>query len=286
MGIPCLRCSQSIGNITEINATYLKTYYFNKDNNLYIIKSTAELKKILIDDELEKYDNNFFKNNSLIVINNIETSQGSRIGIESYRIENKTISISVKTMAIDDDSAMGYWWYILEIDTAKFNDIDYIKINKDEKEILSKEKENCIFDNMDISNNYYLSYSFDNVIKRPEFIDDSYNLLFKERRYLFVNDYLELQKIFENSLEEQIENYFKSDLFDNHVVLCIVRDETIGTAIINYSNFKVDGLQLSIDETITDGGDEVVSRYLDFVVISKALLPEDFMTNGIEYYWK
>ena len=134
--------------------------------------------------------------------------------------------------------------------------------------------------------NYYVSYSFDKVKKWPEFIGEEYNLSFGERRYYFILSFSELKNIFEKCIENNINNYFNINVFDENIVLCVVRDETGGTADIKYSNFKINGLELSIEENLIEGGAEVVSRYLDFVVIPKELFPTGDFNQGLEYYWK
>lgn len=95
-----------------------------------------------------------------------------------------------------------------------------------------------------------------------------------------------MTNIFENSTGNNIHEYFYASIFNENLVLCVVRDETSGTANIKYSDFKVNGLELSIKENYIDGGAEVVSRYLDFVVIPKKLFPNENFNKEIEYYWK
>lgn len=133
---------------------------------------------------------------------------------------------------------------------------------------------------------YYHSYSFSHIKKLPDFIGEDYNLGFGERRYYFISTFSELKNIFESSTGYEIIEYFSEEIFTENLVLCVVRDESSGTANIRYSNFKVNGLELSIEETFIDGGAEVVSRYLDFVVIPQKLFPNGSFNQDVEYYWK
>ena len=95
----------------------------------------------------------------------------------------------------------------------------------------------------------------------------------------------DLDDIFYTSTGINTLNYFSDILFEENVVLCIVRDETGGTADVKYYDFEVNGLELSIEEELVGGGAEVVSRYLDFVIIPKSEIPNGELNFGLEYYW-
>lgn len=262
-----------------VNATYIKMSYQKDvvDGQFNIVNNHHDLVALLKDDSPEKYNDAFFETKSLLATEIVETSTKSRSEIETYKIKAKTLNVYVKTKQFGDDYTIAYWWHLLELSKDEVNKIASIKIFKDDKEIM----------NDSISQNYYQSYSFSNVTNWPSFIGEEYNLLSGERRYQFIVSFPELKNTFEASItNDVITNYFSENLFDENIVLCVVRDETSGTADVKYYDFKVDGLELSIKEKIVGGGAEVVSRYLDFVIIPKKLFPNNSFNPALEYYWK
>lgn len=148
------------------------------------------------------------------------------------------------------------------------------------------QKEFSFEDTVVESIDFYVSYSFDVMQNVPHFIGEEYNLGYRERRYDFITDFLDLMEIFEYSTGVETKEYWNEDIFIKNVVLCVVRDETAGTANIKYSNFKANGNELSIKETFISGGAEVVSRYLDFVVLPKELLSSIDINGEAQYSWK
>lgn len=131
----------------------------------------------------------------------------------------------------------------------------------------------------------YTVFSYDNITNWPKFIGDSYDLSFGERRYQFVFDYNVYKEIFEHSVCDDSPVNISEQTFDSYYVLVIVRDETAGTANIQYSDFEIKGFELYIKENFLSGGAEVVSRYLDFVVIPKYLFPTHFIETYSHYSW-
>ena len=266
-------CSNS-----TVNATYIKMSYQKDvvDGQFNIVNNYHDLVALLKNDSPEKYNDAFFETKSLLATEIVETSTGSRSEIEAYKIKDKALNLYVKTKQFGVDCAMVYWWHLLELSKDEVNKINSIKIFKDDKEIM----------NDSVSQNYYQSYSFSNVTNWPSFIGEEYNLLFGERRYQFIMSFSKLKNTFEASItNDVITNYFRENLFDENIVLCVVRDETSGTADVKYYDFKVDGLELSIKEKIVGGGAEVVSRYLDFVIIPKNEIPNGNLDVAIGYYW-
>ena len=277
-------CSPSVNNQNNVNASYFGTY-FEEDNverQFDIIYNHLDLVILLKNDIPEKYNDSFFETNSLLVFKIIEPSQGNKSEIGSYIINDKIITINVKTIQVGEDCEMGYWWFILELSKDEIDSFDTVKILKNGDEIINDTKAGILAPQY----NYYQSYSFCNIENWPKFIGEEYNLSFGERKYYFILSFSELKNIFETCTGNEITDYFNTDIFDENIVLCVVRDETGGTANIKYSNFKVNGLELSIEEIFIDGGAEVVSKYLDFVVIPKELFPNGELNQGIEYYWE
>lgn len=274
-------CSNPTGS-DNVNATYIRTHFEDDEGNgeFKVVNNHIDLVSLLEDDAPEKYNDNFFETKSLLVFKIVESSGGNKSEIESYEIIDKTLNVYVKTKLYGDTCDMGYWWFILELSNEEVETFENVNIFKNGEEIVSGEKQN-------ISNNlnYYTSYSFCNIINWPFFIGEEYNLAFGERRYHFVLSFQDLDDIFYTSTGINTLNYFSDSLFEENIVLCIVRDETGGTADVKYYDFEVNGLELSIEEKLVGGGAEVVSRYLDFVIIPKSEIPNGELNLGLEYYW-
>ena len=274
-------CSKSDDN-NSVDATYISTYFEDDhiDGQFKIVNNHIDLVTLLENDPPEKYNDNFFESKSLLVFKIVESSGGNKSEIESYEIIDKTLNVYVKTKQYGDTADMGYWWFILELSKEEVETFDNVKIFKNDEEIMNDEKQN---DTNNIS--YYTSYSFNNIIKWPFFIGEEYNLAFGERRYYFILSFQNIDDIFYTSTGINTSDYFNESLFEDNVVLCVVRDETGGTADVKYYDFEVMGLKLSIEEEIVGGGAEVVSRYLDFVIIPKSEIPNGELNLDLEYYW-
>ena len=274
-------CTNPTGS-DNVNATYINTYIeIDEGNNQFVVVNNhMDLLTLLEHNTPEKYNEDFFKTKSLLVFEIFEESGGNRSEIESYEIIDKTLNVYVETKQYGDTTDIGIWCFILELGKEEVETFENVKIFKNGEEIMSGEKQN-------ISNNlsYYTSYSFSNIINWPFFIGEEYNLAFGERRYHFVLSFQDLDDIFHPSTGINTLDYFSDNLFEDNVVLCIVRDETGGTADVKYYDFEVNGLELSIEEELVGGGAEVVSRYLDFVIIPKSEIPNGELNLGLEYYW-
>lgn len=203
---------------------------------------------------------------------------------------NFEVSYKYITSSTNNDDAIVHF-YVLEDGTLLFEDSRNVNWFYSDKNIVDyNELENKITEmsnNQMISNTktYYSSYSFNNITNWPAFIGDEYNLSFGERKYNFVLSFSTLDDIFVSSTGFNTLDYFNENIFEENVVLCVVRDETGGTADVKYYNFKIDGLKLSIEEELVGGGAEVVSRYLDFVIIPKSEIPNGELNIALEYYW-
>lgn len=274
-------CSNPTGS-DNVNATYIEMSYpeDSVDNEFTLVNNHLDLLTLLKNDTPEKFTDSFFETKSLLIFKITEPSGGNKSEIESYEIIDKTLNVYVKTKQYGITEDVGCWMFILELSKDEVNKFDGIRIFKDGEEIMSGEKQN---DTNNIS--YYTSYSFSNIIKWPYFIGDEYDLAFGERRYYFVLSFQKLDDIFHTSTGINTLDYFNDSLFEYNVVLCIARDETGGTADVKYFDFEVKGLKLSIEEEVVGGGAEVVSRYLDFVIIPKSEIPNGELNLGLEYYW-
>ena len=263
----------------NLKVTYISTNFAadSKTNQINIIDNYFSLVDLLKNDTPNKYNDSFFKNNYLLVFKNIESNQTNTSEISSYSIDNETLNVYIETKQVKNDNKSGHWWFILELKNNEFDNYEIIKIFKNGNEIIKDTKSNSL--NQTI---YYQSYSFDEVCVWPDFVGNEYNLSFKERRYHFILSFDELVAIFEKSIGSNIDNYFNSNIFDANVILCVVRDETSGTANIKYSNFRVNDSKFSIKENFIYGGALVVSRYLDFVIIPKKLFINS--NYNLQYY--
>lgn len=132
-----IKGSDDMTDLSDKKATYIRTNYEDNtvDGEFGIIDNYSDLIKLLNDDVPEKYNIAFFENNSLIVFKNVETSSGNRSVIDSYDIENKIITVNVKTVEYGEICVMSSWWFILELDKNAVADIETVKIIKNGKEI-------------------------------------------------------------------------------------------------------------------------------------------------------
>ena len=130
-------------NTKSINASYIETFFENSNDvngQFDIIENQADLVMLLKNDTPKKYNDSFFETNSLLVFKIVESSLKDKSEIDSYEINNKTITINVKEVESKDDNVTGCWWYILELSKAEINSFENIKIIKNNKEIISDNK--------------------------------------------------------------------------------------------------------------------------------------------------
>ncbi len=269
-------CSNSIDNKTSyIEDSYIFNNYFI-DGQFNIVNNRTDLAS-LIGPTPKKYNDDFFEKKSLLVIFNIESSSENSGVINNYTISDKTLSVYIETKQNVSKDMPTCWWYILELNNKEIANFENVKIYKDNEEFISGAKPT--------TSKYYTSFSFSHVVKWPDFIGGEYNLNSFERRYEFILSFQKLDDVFSTSTGFDTQDYFSKNLFDENIVLCVVRDEIGGTAEVKYYDFEVDGLKLSIEEEFIDGGADVCSRYLDFIVIPKSEIPNGELNLDLEYYW-
>ena len=134
----CDKCGtvlEKIPNIIEsnVNVKYLSTHFTEEEAvvEYRLIKSKSDLIDFTnLNNLLDLYNDAFFENNGLIVFKNIETSQGNISEIVSYSIDNGVITINVETKEYGEDCAMGYSYFILELENSRFNLVTKVKIIK------------------------------------------------------------------------------------------------------------------------------------------------------------
>lgn len=141
--ITIVSCDDKGGNKimgNTISAYYSRTHFSENDleGDYAIIHNYNELTSIFTSNIPEKYDDNYFKSNGLIIFKIIESSQGTKSEIISYSIENDTITIDVKTITYGEDCAMGYWYFILEINSEELANIKQVIILKNGNQIEGK----------------------------------------------------------------------------------------------------------------------------------------------------
>ena len=130
-------------NTKTINASYIETFFENSNDvngQFDIIENQADLVMLLKNDTPKKYNDSFFETNSLLIFKIVESSLKDKSEIESYEINDKTITINVKEVESKDDNVTDCWWYILELSKAEINSFENIKIIKNNKEIISDNK--------------------------------------------------------------------------------------------------------------------------------------------------
>lgn len=138
--ICCVICNGCFCN--NIEAKYIKTFFKGNviEGDFYFISSKSELLILLTNDMPEEYDEEFFKDKSLLIFKIIEPSQENRSSIISYSIKNNIITINVETVQIGADDGVGHWWFILELEKAELQGVDKVKIIKNGEVIMNDQK--------------------------------------------------------------------------------------------------------------------------------------------------
>ena len=100
-----------------------------------LIHNYDELASIITSDIPEKYDENFFESNGLVLFKNEESSGGNTSEITSYSIINDTIIIEVITTNYGQTGDCGEWFYTLELSNERFNRVKNVIIAKNGKQV-------------------------------------------------------------------------------------------------------------------------------------------------------
>lgn len=114
----------------------LESYY--KNNKYYYDLERREVSGAIDStigflDACDKYDVEFFKEKSLIIVPLTMTSSSIIPTVESLNITNNTLKINIKSNIPNIcDDAMEGWHIILEIDSSDLEDIDIVEIYKDD----------------------------------------------------------------------------------------------------------------------------------------------------------
>jgi hypothetical protein len=122
--------SESTDNII-INATYIETYFTEYDyyNRFDILKNSQDIEILLKTDSLDKYDDSFFEEKSLLAFTYIESCYDSQSAIKSYEITDNKITINVKNIKIGENISEGHWWFILELNKFEVDKIEQVEIS-------------------------------------------------------------------------------------------------------------------------------------------------------------
>ncbi len=149
-------CSNLTGS-NSINATYIRTHFEEDDidGQFEIISNHIDLIMLLGNNIPEKYDDNFFETNSLLVFKIVESSGGNKSEIESYIINDQILNVYVKTKQYGDTTDMGYWWFILELNKKEVKTFENVKILKNGEEIMSKLNNGNRINSFYVKSDYY-----------------------------------------------------------------------------------------------------------------------------------
>ena len=128
--------SESTDNII-VNATYIEIQFNEEDHegDYNIVDTYKELVELIGNDIPEKYSSTFFEDNSLVLFKIIESSAGNKSIIESYFIEDNTISIVVNTISYGDVYEMGEWCFLLEVSKEEIINVESVEIIKNNQSI-------------------------------------------------------------------------------------------------------------------------------------------------------
>lgn len=122
-----------------ISASYVRAKYGDfisiVSGEYTLIHNYDELASIITSDIPEKYDENFFESNGLVLFKNEESSGGNTSEITSYSIINDTIIIEVITTNYGQTGDWGEWFYTLELSNERFNRVKNVIIAKNGKQV-------------------------------------------------------------------------------------------------------------------------------------------------------
>ena len=122
-----------------ISASYIHAKYGDfisiVSGEYALIHNYDELASIITSDIPEKYDENFFESNGLVLFKNEESSGGNTSEITSYSIINDTIIMEVITTNYGQTGDWGEWFYTLELSNERFNRVKNVIIAKNGKQV-------------------------------------------------------------------------------------------------------------------------------------------------------
>ena len=131
--------------VPGIKATYVSTQFSNGavEGESRLVKERSELLSFVNQEQtdlskLAKYDDNFFKSNSLVIFKIVEENQDNKSEIASYTIENDTITINVETTKQGKDGTSTHYYFILEMKKNSGDSITKIKVLKNGELLLNK----------------------------------------------------------------------------------------------------------------------------------------------------
>lgn len=135
----CIGCSNEHQINTNIYTNYIS---MNKGDSVegdcMIIAEYDDLSFLFVDNIPEKYNEDFFLTNSLIVFTIVGTNKDKSGEIKSYLIENETITINVESVDSKQSNSSTNWYYILEITAREIESSKLIEIYKNKKMITRK----------------------------------------------------------------------------------------------------------------------------------------------------
>lgn len=123
---------------TEIDSECIR-FYPDKDvvdKKPALINSRIELDEFLEVSnvlEFEKFDDNYFTNNSLIIFIDFESSSSNISKIVSYSIQGNEITLNIETESYGQILDVAYYYFVLKMPKNITSDISTITINKNGK---------------------------------------------------------------------------------------------------------------------------------------------------------
>lgn len=210
----CVGCNQPTVKVNNVSASYIGTYFLDEEAFLgqyYFIEKQSDLMDLLNETAPEKYDSVYFKKHSLLAFKIIESSQGNKSKIESYIIDGNVLSIHIETFQFGEDCAEGHWWFILELNIEEMKNVEFVKINKENVEIISGSKNKEMWHFKSIS---FLSLNFNasfNGLKGDEQIIGIFNT---EKEIIDIFSKYDI-----SWLDAPFWDEFSDDFFDNNAIV-------------------------------------------------------------------
>lgn len=233
---------------SSVNATYIEMNYQGDvvDGQFNIVNNHLDLVALLDDVVPKKYDDSFFVTKSLLVINVVEANRNNKSEIETYTISDKTLNVYIETKQFGNDCVTACWWYILELSEDEIENIESIKIFKNDEEIMNENKQiimdyieyahslgedNLSMDNVKILQNYgaydgvfivRMNRSAFQVITCVSFLDIGVKMYFEDSNTPLVyknGDFYELKDSYSNSIITKDNLQALQAKIDNNIIL-------------------------------------------------------------------
>ena len=130
---------------------YVETQFSECDlEGEYEIVDNLQAAQLVLKESLhEKYNEEFFALNSLVLVKLMKNAQGEKDVIESYAVSESVLQINLKTVEHKSRAANEHWYCILEVTKAEITEVSTVKVMRAGVEISETYNYSLNFDNSD-----------------------------------------------------------------------------------------------------------------------------------------